>query len=75
MFTVSSIRQQPIKPKMNLFDSIHLHWFLFGNLSSKGIVGQMIVKTLRNLLRQANYTENTKKNIPLKNGGPYQNLL
>lgn len=75
MFTLSSIRQQPIKPKKDLFDSIYLDWFLLGNLSLKVIVGQMIVKTLSHLLSQANWTENRKKYIPLKNGGPCQNLL
>lgn len=75
MFTLSSIRQQPIKPKKDLFDSIYLDWFLLGNLSLKGIVGQMIVKTLSHLLSQANWTENRKKYIPLKNRGPCQNLL
>ena len=75
MFTLSSIRQQPIKPKKDLFDSIYLDWFLLSNLSLKGIVGQMIVKTLSHLLSQANWTENKKIYIPLKNGGPCQNLL
>ena len=46
MFTLPSIRQQPIKPKKDLFDSIYLDWFLLGNLSLKGIVGQMIVKRI-----------------------------